>query len=249
MRADRLNGRRIITPRSQRGVVLLIALIILVAMTLAAIGMIRSVDTGSVVAGNLAFKQATAHANDTGASAAFNALAAVANSLNAADKTILNFTNGQPCPPGVTAAGPSSVPAGFAGCTGPIIDFPGYSSTPLLACEVTRTCLLATDYTWWMVDANWANAPTVPVVDPTNGARIATYSYLIHRMCQVPNEVPTYIPQAVPGGTQLCQSAPDNCGNAMCGRYVYYRVTMRSVGARNTVTYAQMQVNISMSEN
>ncbi len=41
----------------QRGVVLFLALIILLAMSMAAISMFRSVDTGSMVAGNLAFKQ------------------------------------------------------------------------------------------------------------------------------------------------------------------------------------------------
>lgn len=45
--------------RSQRGVVLFIALIVMVAMSLAAIALIRSVDTTSQVIGNLAFRQAS----------------------------------------------------------------------------------------------------------------------------------------------------------------------------------------------
>jgi len=53
-------------PRKQRGVVLFIALIVLVAMSLAGIGMVRSVDTGNLIAGNLAFKQATLNASDLG---------------------------------------------------------------------------------------------------------------------------------------------------------------------------------------
>ena len=56
---------RIRTPRSaQQGVVLFIALIVLVAMTLAGIGMMRSVDTNNLIAGNLAFKNAAASAGD-----------------------------------------------------------------------------------------------------------------------------------------------------------------------------------------
>jgi hypothetical protein len=43
----------------QRGVVLFIALIVMVAMSLAAIALIRSVDTTSQVIGNLAFRQAS----------------------------------------------------------------------------------------------------------------------------------------------------------------------------------------------
>lgn len=51
--------------QGQRGVVLLIALIALVAITLAGIALMRSVDTGLVIAGNLAFKQATVQAGDS----------------------------------------------------------------------------------------------------------------------------------------------------------------------------------------
>jgi Tfp pilus assembly protein PilX len=50
--------------KRQRGVVLIIALIVLIAMTLAGIGLVRSVDTGNLVAGNLAFKQSLALAGD-----------------------------------------------------------------------------------------------------------------------------------------------------------------------------------------
>ena len=44
--------------RRQRGVVLFISLIVMVAMSLAAIALIRSVDTSTGVVGNLAFRQA-----------------------------------------------------------------------------------------------------------------------------------------------------------------------------------------------
>ena len=44
---------------NQRGVVLFIALIVMVAMSLAAIALIRSVDTTTTVIGNLAFRQAS----------------------------------------------------------------------------------------------------------------------------------------------------------------------------------------------
>ena len=53
----RLSNRRIHHFRRQRGVVLFISLIVLVAMTLAGIALVRSVDTTNQIAGNLAFKQ------------------------------------------------------------------------------------------------------------------------------------------------------------------------------------------------
>ncbi len=52
--------------KAQRGLVLFFALIALVAMSLAAAALIRSVDTGVLVAGNLAFKQSATTVADTG---------------------------------------------------------------------------------------------------------------------------------------------------------------------------------------
>lgn len=65
-------------PRSrasrQSGAVLFIALIVLVAMMLASIALVRSVDTANVIAGNLAFKQAALQASDFGVEAAVTTL-------------------------------------------------------------------------------------------------------------------------------------------------------------------------------
>jgi Tfp pilus assembly protein PilX len=58
------------TRQRQQGVVLLIALIALVAMTLAAIGLVRSIDTGSLVAGNIGFRQSAVATADSGVEAA-----------------------------------------------------------------------------------------------------------------------------------------------------------------------------------
>lgn len=62
----------------QRGVILIITLIVLIAMTLAAIALVRSVDTGGVVAGNMAFKQGATQAGDAGAQTAVNWLQTIA---------------------------------------------------------------------------------------------------------------------------------------------------------------------------
>jgi len=78
-------GRTAHLPRRQRGVILLIALIVLVAMTLVAIGTMRSTDTGTVVAGNLAFKQTTLSATDQGIEAGYRWLI-----NNAAGTTLQN---------------------------------------------------------------------------------------------------------------------------------------------------------------
>lgn len=74
-------------PARQRGVIVFIALIVLVAMTLVAIGTMRSVDTSNVVSGNLAFKQATLSATDQGIEAAYRWL------ITNAGSTVLNNDN------------------------------------------------------------------------------------------------------------------------------------------------------------
>lgn len=57
--------RRMTAPYyKQRGVVLFVALIVLVAMSLAGVSMMRTVDTGTQVAGNLASRQSAANAAD-----------------------------------------------------------------------------------------------------------------------------------------------------------------------------------------
>ena len=61
-------------PCRQRGITLIIALIALVALTMAGIALVRSVDTGDVISGNFAFRQASLQAADTGVEAAFNKL-------------------------------------------------------------------------------------------------------------------------------------------------------------------------------
>ena len=62
-------------PLKQRGVVLFIALIALVVMSLAAVALIRSVDTSTIIAGNLAFKQSATASADSGMESAIAWLA------------------------------------------------------------------------------------------------------------------------------------------------------------------------------
>ncbi len=59
--------RTVSMPRAQRGVVLFIALIVLVAMSLAGVALVRSVDSNLMLAGNLAFKQGATLAADAAA--------------------------------------------------------------------------------------------------------------------------------------------------------------------------------------
>ena len=78
-------------PHRQRGVVLFIALLVMVALSLAGIALIRSMDTATIVAGNLAFKQSAASAVDRSIEQAVQALFDPATSSPViADKTADN---------------------------------------------------------------------------------------------------------------------------------------------------------------
>ena len=186
----------------QRGVTLFISLIVLVAMTLAAIAMMRSVDTATVVAGNIGFRQSSVNAADQGLQAAFGWLGA-----NIAGAAISNDNAAQ----GYF----SSVPPG---------------ETP----------------DWYLNSAIWPSSPNpnVLAIDAAGN----TVSYLVHRLCPVPN----CAPNATCGGvTNVCgqtlsstaisgegvdQSAPNFFTTPP---QTHYRITVRSVGPRNSVAYIQ----------
>ncbi len=89
-------------PPAQRGVIMFIALIVLVAMTLAALALIRSTDTGNIIAGNLAFKQGSANASDAALETAYrlllNAEAPGVGALNN-DNAFPGYHSSQPSQP------------------------------------------------------------------------------------------------------------------------------------------------------
>jgi type IV pilus assembly protein PilX len=183
--------------RRGRGIVLFIVLIVLVAMMLAGAGLMRSVDTGTVISGNFAFKQATLQAVDAGIEAAYNA-------------TFVRHSSGATAPgaPIASTYYPTLQPVGADGVPTGVV---------------------------------WASAPFVDL-DATNGNRV---QYVVERMCAptaggaVPStdtDVTTFC-VTEPGDAPPCVRAP--CAPWSSAQKVNYRVTLRVVGPRNTVTMAQ----------
>lgn len=84
-----------VTRARQGGVVLFIALIILVAMALAGIALVRSVDTNVIVAGNIAFKQGATIAGDQGVEVARTWLIDNKSALNADNLGAAYYSNWQ----------------------------------------------------------------------------------------------------------------------------------------------------------
>lgn len=83
---EQLTNRTVMPARGrERGAVLFLALIALVAMTIAALALVRAVDTANVISGNFAFKQSTLQMADIGIEAAVTALPTITTtSLDAA---------------------------------------------------------------------------------------------------------------------------------------------------------------------
>jgi type IV pilus assembly protein PilX len=192
--------------RRQQGVVLLIALIVLVAMTLAGIGMMRSIDTGTMVSGNIGFRQAAVATGDGGIEQAITWLTTNAGSLNADNSAM------------------------------------GYYSTRQDSLDLTG------NKTEGGVDGvDWGGSdPTQPVKARTLGTIDSSGNqvfYVIHRLCSIPGLInaPTQsCATSSNSATGSTQDAPtyDNQGLLMANR-VYYRITSRIVGPKNTISFIQ----------
>ena len=190
----------------QRGTVLFIALIVLVAMTLAGIAIMRSVDTATLIAGNLAFKQGTIQSSDNGVEQAYQWLIA--------NRAALANTN---------------LGSGY------------YSSRPGAEPD-------------WNDPLTWASAVSVGTDAAGN-----TTSYLVHRLCNCPDT--TYNGTCAGGNAQQCALTsasntppPPAQGDSFAvgapgyleDPKVFYRITVRTQGPRNTTSYVQSMVAIAL---
>lgn len=218
----------------QRGVVLFFALIALLAMSLAAVALIRSVDTGTMIAGNLAFKQSATIYGDSGIETAITAVAAMSASP-------LSVLTDPAHPANVTclstrAAG--TLNANDPGCPAVIA---GYHS------NIDPALVLTDDKTWDGINN------TASVYDPVTGN---STRYIIQRMCRIAN-IPVFpTPQTTadclfgpppqlggrPANIRLPDEICDSTANGGCpqeGQSPMMRITARIDGPRNTVSYVQ----------
>lgn len=186
---------------AQQGVALIIALIVLLGMTLAAIGLIRSVDTANMVVGNLAFQQSATHSADVGVETAISWLQANTGALNSDD-----------------------------------------TSNGYFATASNQNPNVAIGQSW---DAFWKSnlAQYAKVLNRDQAGNVV--HYVIHRQC-------SFALSPTQGGG--CASSPEASvatGNAeeagevqlTANASVYYRITVRVTGPRNTVSYVQVVVS------
>jgi type IV pilus assembly protein PilX len=199
--------------REQRGVVLFIALIVMVALSLAGIALIRSTDTAGIVAGNLAFKQAAISAVDRSVETAIHALfdiAAVPDKT--ADWTPQNYF--------------ACVQSIAGGCIAASTDIP-----PIPDALDPATFTLAR-----FTGTKGMNATLVPA----DGAGNNVY-YVIERMCLNAGTPVATAPALCNLSSAAFGADPgtEHYFGLIRPADPYYRLTVRVEGPRNTVTYAQ----------
>lgn len=174
------------SPAAQRGVVLLIAIIMLVVLTLAGLALVRSVDTSNLIGGNMAFREAAVNSGDLGVEAALAALPAYAanpdNNIANQYYATMQLLDGNGVPIGINWDGASSTTAN------------GYTAQYV----VERMCATGTPLPITDLIANCIHDP------PVGGGSNAM------------------------GGSIFQSTTP-----------IYYRVTVRITGPRNTTAYVQ----------
>lgn len=213
--------RRLAPAGTQGGLVLLVSLVLLVVMALASVALMRSVATANIIAGNLAFQQAATTSADQATELAIAWLEA--NSGQAA---------------GVTVAGGNGAVA-QACATGKTV----------LACNQDSLGYIATRQdptnaqSWSDLWAALATAGHRPVSINQGEADHAgnTMSYFIQRMCSAEGDA------SIEKGCTVSPASTDTGTKGVVGldsklegpSQVYYRITVKVEGPRNTVSFTQ----------
>jgi Tfp pilus assembly protein PilX len=196
--------------RAQRGVILIVALIVLVALSLAAIVMMRSVDITNIIAGNLAFKQAATRSGDIAVETALAWLQA--NNTG-------TFLHTDQVGAGYSANGNNPTRSPAAG-----VSWETFWGTQVAAGRV-RTLSDA--------ESDFANT----------GNRMAL---IIDRMCANPGNPNSGASCTASTVSSVAGASGEEAGELAikAPSAVYYRITARVVGPRNTVSYVQAMATL-----
>jgi Tfp pilus assembly protein PilX len=209
--------------RRQRGVVLFFALIALVVMSLAAVALIRSVDTSTLIAGNLAFRQSARTAGDRGFEDALSWLGVNDAAMDAA---------------GISTFLDPGCPTNCAHTFNKTNTAVGYYS------NIDNLNLFA--------DATW-NISGIPEAVDSSGNHTRYIIQRVCRdaftragsdHCLFTQAILDGFGRSTPVPASVCYTPPgavDYCPKA--GQSPQYRITVRTVGPSLTVSYLQAIVN------
>lgn len=204
-----------------KGISMMIVLIALVVMSLAAVGLVRMVDTSSLVIGNIAFKQGTTAAADIAVETGITWLQA--NSAG----TTLNENN---------------TTRGYYATSLDELDISGRSSSP------TRVLVDWNDDSC----AYAASGSFSSCIDPTSENSQGDYTtrYVITRMCKTTGDSNASGNSCAKPVSNEGDTSPKR-GELKYGedkRFVspagpFFRIAVRSVGPRNTISYTETYVH------
>ncbi|SNT19576.1 Tfp pilus assembly protein PilX [Noviherbaspirillum humi] len=196
MREDRYAP--VLLQSGQKGVSLIIALVALIGMSIAAIALIRAVDSINQISGNFAFRNAARHASDAGIETAFSALNTIVSGKADADDP--------------------------NGCTNNCVYF---ATKPATADDS-------------LVLPNRVDWSTLTPISVNGNYQVR---YVIERLCTGSLPVRNiagncYTGASIDGGSKKVG------GIVLSSTYeIFFRITVRVEGPRNTVSYVQALVS------
>ena len=206
---SRLRGARAV---KQHGVILFFALISLLALMLAAVALVRSVDTSTLIAGNLAFRQAATTSGDAGTEAAMTWLAAT-DAANAAKNILTDTTHD---------FNNDNAVAGYYSSVNPALS--------LTAASGTRIAWTDADSVGLAADSSGNSVRyVIQRMCRTPNVAIQNADCLFSGALQDNNGKNIPLPQ------EVCKGA----GCPAAGQSPQIRVTSRITGPRNTISYVQ----------
>lgn len=204
----------------QRGLILLIAMIALVVLSLAAVALIRTVDSATIIAGNLAFKQSTTSSGEAALIRANQWLAEQA----AVDPPVGLDNN--------------NLAVGYYATMTSLTTLRGLPSEKIFEA-------LTADATWAVANSQ-AAIVKCNGVDSDKDCSGNTIRYVIERMCSHPGAVEG---SALADPLQKCLFGPsvESGGSHQAGKpgvatteaSPMFRITARSAGPKNTFGYIQ----------
>ncbi|MBL8350583.1 MAG: pilus assembly protein PilX [Burkholderiaceae bacterium] len=214
-------SRRLAARTRQRGMSLLFALLALAALSLAAVGLVRSVETGSLVIGNIGFKQDATAAASQAAEAAITWLRANAGA---------NLQTDRPA-------------SGYYAASRDALDVTGQGSTAANRAVVDWAGNQCSNY-----DGFGSCVTPSAELSLNGGANRARY--LITRLC-VSEGDPAAVDCAFPLRSATSSGSNKGVVDYKVGKAVvavstlqYYRIVVRSLSARGTVAFTETIVQL-----
>jgi hypothetical protein len=202
---------------------MIIALIALMVLSLTAVALVRSVDTGTLIIGNFAFKQDATEASSTGAKQAIDWLTKNQGALESDDKAngyyAASWDDLDPTGSSTTAAKPLR-----------LVDWEGDQ------CKSFSGTFTSCDKSPYPLASKASDLQV-------NGNNV---QWIITRLCKLAGPVdkisnPCLTPGTLSGGGTASDRGELSSGGRISSTYSgpYYRIVIRSKGSRNTVSFTE----------